>query len=124
MDDNGSHDDYENDPEDGTETETERDGPKSGASADTASSTGTASGARFNIRGGPNKIRGVMQSAQQAQAAREQYSKDHAAASDSKSTLSAPQLTQQKSETETSGADLSSSSMTDSEWEKVSEGEK
>jgi ER protein Pkr1 len=102
-----------------------------------------APGSTIRIRGGPQKILGVMQSARDAQAAREEWAKEHpeaaqaqagadqATTSGSSLKPESPQLVQRgggparsDGDRSSQAGDLSSSSMTDSEWEKVSEGER
>jgi hypothetical protein len=112
--------------EDGTGTETERE--KTPAPA-TAQSAGGSAPYRVHVRGGPAKIQAVTESARRAQQAREEYAKEKAEGSTSgvklRSDDSGDVTAKRRGLTESSSqADLSSSSMTDSEWEKVSEGER
>jgi len=112
--------------EDGAGTETERERTPAPSTAQT---TGGSSPHRVYVRGGTAKIQAVMESARRAQQAREEYAREKAEGSTSgakfRSDDAGDAIAKRKSLTESpSQADLSSSSMTDSEWEKVSEGER
>jgi len=102
--------------EDGTETEREK----------TPAPPPPKSGRTIHVRGGPVKIQGVMESARRAQHAREEYARQHPEPEGASTTgaklkpADAGEASKRKSLGE-SAADLSSST-TDSEWEKVSEG--
>jgi hypothetical protein len=88
----------------GTETETEA-----------GDSTHLPTMGQVHIRGGPGKIKAVMESARLAREG------DSASGTGLEPPAAQPGLTKRKSEGESSTADLSSVG-TDSEWEKVSEG--
>lgn len=111
--------------EDGAGTETERE--KTPAPATAQSGSGSAP-YRVHVRGGPAKIQAVMESARRAQQAREEYAREKAEGNTSGAQLRSHDddaIAKRRSMAESSShADLSSSSMTDSEWEKVSEGER
>ena len=106
--------------EDGAGTETERERTPAPA---------PAAPHRVRVRGGPVKIQGIMESARRAQQAREEFAREKAegAASGAKPRPddAGDAVAKRRGPAESSSqADLSSSSMTDSEWEKVSEGER
>jgi len=106
--------------EDGTGTETER---------EKTPAPGGSTPYRVHVRGGPAKIQAVVESAKRAQQAREEYAREKAEGSTSGAKLRSDDagdaVSKRRSLAESSSqADLSSSSMTDSEWEKVSEGER
>jgi len=101
--------------EDGTETEREK-----------TPAPPPAAAPKIHVRGGPVKIQGVMESARRAQLVREEFARQHAPQEGGSATgaklkpADAGEASKRKSLGE-SNADLSSST-TDSEWEKVSEG--
>jgi len=101
--------------EEGTETEREKTPAPPAAPAP-----------RIHVRGGTVKIQGVMESARRAQQVREEFARQHAQQEGGSATgaklkpADAGEASKRRSLGE-SNADLSSST-TDSEWEKVSEG--
>lgn len=114
--------------EDGTETEREKTPAPEPRHEAEKPSVGKGTTRTVHVRGGPAKIQGVMESARRAQQAREEYARTHPQESQEggASTTGAklrPEEAGEASKRRSLGesADLSSST-TDSEWEKVSEG--
>lgn len=108
--------------EDGAGTETEREKTPAPVAAQSV-------GGRVHVRGGPAKIQAVMESARRAQQSREEFAKEKGEGSTSGAKLrledAGDGIAKKRGLRDSSSqADLSSSSMTDSEWEKVSEGER
>lgn len=110
--------------EDGTETEREK---TPAPEPREQPSVGKGTTRTVHIRGGPAKIQGVMESARRAQQAREEYARTHPQHQEESGSATGAKLRPEDAGEATKrrslgeSADLSSST-TDSEWEKVSEG--